>query len=194
MIRLSTTSRESYDDGQRATSADGDLDFERRRVVRSTLYAYLRYVRELSTNFTNSLSTVRTGGAINVSANCRFAFSFVRPPRSSRFLPRIIAGERLLLQVYVCTVLRASPPPRPPPLRSSSSRGNFLLPPFPPLVVFPVTPVRPSKAMCAVSEVAVAVGDVSNTRHSNIPCMDDFGIAPLQRRKEAISRRKRFMT
>ena len=101
MIRLSTTSRESYDDGQRATSADGDLDFERRRVVRSTLYAYLRYVRELSTNFTNSLSTVRTGGAINVSANCRFAFSFVRPPRSSRFLPRIIAGERLLLQVYV---------------------------------------------------------------------------------------------
>ena len=192
MIRLSTTSRESYDDGQRATSADGDLDFERRRVVRSTLYAYLRYVRELSTNFTNSLSTVRTGGAINVSANCRFAFSFVRPPRSSRFLPRIIAGERLLLQVYVPYFAPLLGPS--PPLRSSSSRGNFLLPPFPPLVVFPVTPVRPSKAMCAVSEVAVAVGDVSNTRHSNIPCMDDYGIAPLQRRKEAISRRKRFMT
>ena len=62
----------------------------------------------------------------------------------------------------------------------SSSRGNFLpLPPFGGGVVRPVSPVLRPKQRFEVAEVVVAVGDFSNTRHSNILRIDDFGTAPL---------------
>ena len=90
-----------------------------------------------------------------------------------RLLPRIIAGELASRPVY-----RTSRLP-------SSSRGNFLpLPPFGGAgvasVARPVSPVLRPKQRFGVSEVVVAVGDFySNTRHSNILRIDDFGTAPL---------------
>ena len=85
-----------------------------------------------------------------------------------RLLPRIIAGELASRPVY-----RTSHLPSP-------SRGNFLpLPPFGGGVVRPVSPVLRPKQRFGVSEVVVAVGDFSNTRHSNILRIDDFGTAPL---------------
>ena len=108
--------------------------------------------------------------AINVSANCRFAFSFVgslvrslRPPTNNR------------RRAGCSTVLRASPPPSSlfPREFSSSSfwrRCRRRSSSF---------PLVRSEAMSVVSEVVVAAGDVSNTRHSNILCFDDFGSAPL---------------